>query len=562
MIQFENAWIKEYLKFIIALTAVPLIGPITVFVMYLVIGITATVPVITTAAIFTLAYILVFLQQVCKYSKANCAMKIQNSAQAEALNNHSLVTKTDNNNHIIYVNDRFLDTMGYTKDELIGKDSSTYWADGEEAVLHEVRTSLKNGKKWFGEVRLKTKSGEIIHTNTTYVPKIDKNGAFIGGIAIRTDITKNKIATGDKNTRRALHILRDEIYMFEAGTLRYTYLNQAAMESCGWDEKTYPQKTLFDRKINVGDDGVYDIKAFYERARPLISGDVEEIAHELIINGHPNEVKMQLVRPDTGQPYFMSIVRDISERHAFNKTKDDFISTVSHELRTPVTSIKGALGLILSGAFGELSTKAKGMLDIAYRNTDRLGLIINDILDLEKIAAGRMEFHFEPVDMAELINEAIIENKPYSTRYNVTMKFAGLENGIMCYCDKGRVFQIMNNLLSNAAKFSRKGDEIIVCLKEKDNSVYVSVEDFGVGIPAEAKATIFDRFTQADSSDRRAKGGTGLGLSIVKTLIESQNGSINFTSKWGKGTKFFFELPKPAIDTNDEAAEVSNIAAE
>jgi signal transduction histidine kinase len=311
----------------------------------------------------------------------------------------------------------------------------------------------------------------------------------------------------------------------------------------------------------IENDG-YDIKAFYQRARPLINGQADEVTHELTIDDRPSEIKMQLVRPEVGKPYFMTIVRDISDRHAFNKTKDDFISTVSHELRTPVTSIKGALGLILSGAFGELSEKAQSMLDIAYRNTDRLALIINDILDLEKIAAGRMEFHLEAVDMAELIEDAIVENKPYSERYNVSMVANGLKDDVMCLCDKDRIFQVMNNLLSNAAKFSHKGGKIIIQLEEKADTIYISVEDFGAGIPRKAKPTIFDRFTQADSSDRRAKGGTGLGLSIVKTLIEQQDGKIDFNSKWGHGTKFFFELPKAHHGTTPETIETGSIAAE
>lgn len=495
-------------------------------------------------------------------TKASVRLKEQVATQAEALNEHSLVTKTDENNCLTYVNDKFVEATGYSRGDLLGQSSSTYWPNEDDALLHEVRSTLRKGENWTGEVRIITKNDKIIYTHTTYVPEMDKNGNLRGNLAIRTDITKHKVATGDKNTRRSLHILRDEIYMFEAGTLRYIFLNQAAMDRCGWDEDTYPRKTILERDVKFDNEDTYNIKAFYERARPLINDDVEEITHEMDIDGVPSEVKMQLVRPDVGKPYFMSIVRDISERSAFDKAKDNFISTVSHELRTPVTSIKGALGLILSGSFGEMSDKAQGMLDIAYRNTDRLGLLINDILDLEKIAAGRMEFHMDSVDMCELIEDAIVENEPYSTRYDVSMVSKGQKEGLMCYCDKDRVFQVMNNLLSNAAKFSHKGGEVIINLEERENTIYISVEDFGAGIPCDAKATIFDRFTQADSSDRRAKGGTGLGLSIVKTLIEQQGGKINFSSKWGEGTKFFFELPKAQADAIDETLDTSSIAAE
>ncbi len=476
-----------------------------------------------------------------------------------------MVTKTDVNSKITSVNDKFLFTMGYKLQDLVGNTSSVYWPDQEEALLHEIRSTLKMGKKWSGNVRLKTKSGKAVHTHSTYVPQMNDAGELIGSIAVRTDISDTKVATGDKNTRRSLHILRDEIYMFEAGTLCYTYLNQAAMEATGWDESTYPQKTVFDRFMAASDENdssSMNVGTFFQCVRPLVNGEVEEITQEMNLNKRPSEVKMQLVRPDVGKPYFMTIVRDISERHAFDKAKDEFISTVSHELRTPLTSIKGALGLIVSGAFGEFNEGADKMLNIAHRNADRLTLLINDILDLEKTAAGRMEFNLEPVDMAELIQDAIQENAPYCKQYDVSMVGEGLEDDVMGHCDRDRVFQVMNNLLSNAAKFSNKGDDIVVRLEDRESTIYVSVEDFGMGIPLEAQPTIFERFTQADSSDRREKGGTGLGLSIVKLLVENQDGTIDFVSKPGEGTKFFFELPKAKADTSGETPDRILIAAE
>jgi PAS domain S-box-containing protein len=483
--------------------------------------------------------------------------------QTEALNQHSMVTKTDVNSNITFANEKFLFTTGYKLEDLVGKSSALYWPEQEEALLHEIRVTLKMGKKWSGNVRLRSKNGQTIHTHSTYVPQMNDKGELIGSIAIRTDISDTKVATGDKNTRRSLHILRDEIYMFEAGTLCYTYLNQAAMKATGWDESEYSQKTVFDRFVPQDDDeNPMDVRKFYKCVRPLVNGEVEEVTQVMLLNSRPSEVKMQLVRPDVGKPYFMTIVRDVSDRYAFDKAKDEFISTVSHELRTPLTSIKGALGLMISGAFGEYNEGTQKMLKIATRNSDRLSLLINDILDLEKTAAGRMEFHPDAIDMAELIDNAIQENAPYCEQYGVTMVGVGLSENILGYCDRDRVFQVMNNLLSNAAKFSNKGDEIIISLEEKENTVYVSVEDFGMGIPYEAQSTIFERFTQADSSDRREKGGTGLGLSIVKLLIEKQDGTVDFVSTPGKGTKFFFELPKAKDTTSGEESDSTWLAAE
>ena len=173
-----------------------------------------------------------------------------------------------------------------------------------------------------------------------------------------------------------------------------------------------------------------------------------------------------------------------------------------------------------------------------------------------------MEFNIETVNLTELVTDAIAANKSYAARLNVSFIGMGLEQKIEGFCDSDRVFQIMNNLLSNAAKFSKKNDEVIVTLSNMDDRVCISVEDFGKGIPEKAQPSIFDRFTQADTSDRRVKGGTGLGLSIVKALVESQGGSIYFTSELDKGSKFSFELPKAGKSTINNPTIRLMVAAE
>jgi len=561
MDQYKERWMNEDLRYRLTLLVISFVSPATVFFAYTLLSSKGAGFIPVLALLLTIIYVWCFWN-LKNYFKEVYQERQDIATQTEALNEHSMVTKTDLNSDIVSVNDKFLYIMGYDAEDLVGKPSTVYWPDQEEALLHEIRVTLKMGKKWAGNVRLKTKKGKLVHTHSTYVPQINEQGELVGSIAIRTDISDTKVATGDKNTRRALHILRDEIYMFEAGTLCYTYLNQAAIDATGWDEVKYTQKTVFDRFMAGSHEDAMNIKTFYECVRPLVNGQVAEITQEMVISGRPSEIKIQLVRPDVGKPYFMTIVRDVSERYAFDKSKDEFISTVSHELRTPLTSIKGALGLIVSGAFGELNEQADKMLHIAYRNTERLGLLINDILDLEKTAAGRMEFHKEPVDMAELIEDSIQENEPYSEKYDVTMVGDNLKEGVLAYCDRDRIYQVMNNLLSNAAKFSFKGGKIMVGLEEKADTIYVSVQDFGMGIPKEAQATIFERFTQADSSDRREKGGTGLGLSIVKLLVEKQDGRIDFESAEGEGTKFFFELPKPEMAAGERPVEDVKIAAE
>lgn len=244
-----------------------------------------------------------------------------------------------------------------------------------------------------------------------------------------------------------------------------------------------------------------------------------------------------------GKKMYTTSVRDITDRKQAEKMKADFVSTVSHELRTPLTSIKGALGLIKSNAAGDLPDKLKSMFDIAYSNSDRLVRLINDILDVEKISAGQMECQMETIDLTALLEQALEANEGYGNENDVTftLKLSGGDSKVRG--DSGRLMQVMANLLSNAAKFSPRGDCVEISLTSSDQWLRVSVSDNGPGIPEEFHEKIFERFSQADSSDTRQKGGTGLGLNITKSIVEIHGGTIDFETEPGKGTTFFFNLP-------------------
>lgn len=256
-----------------------------------------------------------------------------------------------------------------------------------------------------------------------------------------------------------------------------------------------------------------------------------------------------------GDKIFTGVVRDITERNQMDKMKNEFISTVSHELRTPLTSIRGSLSLLLNGTIGDLSESVKGMLNIASSNTERLLLIINDILDMQKIESGQMNFNFTKVNLKKLIEQAIIEHAEYGRLHDVTFVMKNIINDAYVLADKDRLMQVFGNLLSNAAKFSTKGSAVDISVyKEKDDRFRISVTDYGVGIAKDFQSKLFERFTQSDSSDTRSKGGTGLGLSISKMIIEKHNGLIGFVSKEGIGSTFYIELS----EINDEF-ESSNL---
>ncbi|MDH4286329.1 MAG: PAS domain S-box protein, partial [Gallionella sp.] len=240
---------------------------------------------------------------------------------------------------------------------------------------------------------------------------------------------------------------------------------------------------------------------------------------------------------------FTGIVRDITERVKIERMKSEFISTVSHELRTPLTSIRGSLGLIAGGITGELPVQAKAMLDIAHKNSERLILLVNDILDMEKIEAGKMEFQAAPIKLTPLLKQALDANRSYADQYKVTYKLENEMPEVMIHADTNRLLQVLANLLSNAAKFSPPDGDVIVNMILSDKHVRVGITDRGSGIPEQFRSQIFQKFAQADSSDTRKKGGTGLGLSITKAIVEQMGGHIGFDSTPDVMTTFFIEFP-------------------
>lgn len=274
---------------------------------------------------------------------------------------------------------------------------------------------------------------------------------------------------------------------------------------------------------------------------------IERIYRRKDSSTFPVEVGIGFIQ--MGKESLLSVlVRDVTERKRVDKMKNEFISTVSHELRTPLTSIKGSIGLMIGGAAGELSTQAQELLTIANNNTERLLFLINDILDIQKIESGELEMEFVNIELIPFLKQAIQDNTAYAEQYGISLMLDPVEHNVCIHGNKDRLMQVMANLLSNAVKFSHSKGIVKVSVTEKnEQTIRISVTDYGQGIPIDFYSTIFDKFTQHDSSDTRNKGGTGLGLNISKSIIEKHGGKIAFTSEIEAGTTFYFDLPRSAI---------------
>ncbi|HEX8628153.1 MAG TPA: response regulator [Catenuloplanes sp.] len=241
--------------------------------------------------------------------------------------------------------------------------------------------------------------------------------------------------------------------------------------------------------------------------------------------------------------------RDITERRAVERMKNEFISVVSHELRTPLTSIRGSLGLVSSGKLGELPEAAGRMVSIALQSSERLTRLINDILDLERISSGAVPLELAEHQAADLIAETVAVLGPVADDAAVTLRTGPTPGRV--HADSDRVIQTLTNLVGNAIKFSPRGGTVTVSTRPGTALVEFSVADEGRGVPADKRESIFGRFQQVDSSDARDKGGTGLGLAICRTIVERHGGRIWVHAGPGDGSQFQFTLPSVTDDRRE-----------
>ncbi len=243
---------------------------------------------------------------------------------------------------------------------------------------------------------------------------------------------------------------------------------------------------------------------------------------------------------------FLGVIEDITVRKEVERLKSEFTAVVSHELRTPLTSIRGSLGLILGALSSSLAPKVKDLLEIAQSNCERLVLLVNDILDIEKFSAGQMRFELQTVPLAGLVLQAVEANEGYARKFHVHIELKPVDPGCEVNVDPDRFIQVMSNLLSNAAKYSPQGGAVRVQTELGGDRVRISVRDEGPGIPEDFRDRIFEKFSQADASSTREKSGTGLGLHIAKRFVEHMHGRIGFDSEAGRGSTFWIELPVAA----------------
>ncbi|HEX6385713.1 MAG TPA: ATP-binding protein, partial [Anaerolineae bacterium] len=225
-----------------------------------------------------------------------------------------------------------------------------------------------------------------------------------------------------------------------------------------------------------------------------------------------------------------------------DRLKDELVQNVSHELRTPLTFVKGYVDLLMDGEMGLLTAEQQSAIQIISDKTNEITRLIDDIITLQRIDAGNLQLGL--VSMAELVQMAVMAHRLVADKKGLSIESVLADGKGWVYIDKGRINQVLDNLIGNAMKFSPDGGTITVAVREEGDSVYVIISDQGIGVPAGKRQRIFERFYQVDGSSRRRFGATGIGLAIVKRIIDAHKGKIWVESEVGKGSSFFFVLPK------------------
>jgi signal transduction histidine kinase len=261
-------------------------------------------------------------------------------------------------------------------------------------------------------------------------------------------------------------------------------------------------------------------------------------------------LSVSLVRDDNNNPNYLILqILDITERKEVERMKNEFVSIVSHELRTPLTSIRGSLGLIAGTASKDLPDKINRLIQIAHENSERLILLINDILDISKIEAGKLQLEMQVFDVSTILDEIKETIQPLASQKSNKFTVDVSPDLSPVHADCTRLKQCLLNLLSNACKFTHSGEVDFSIEQEQVHGqefVTFRVADTGVGLSEEQAARLFQPFSQADASTTRKFGGTGLGLAITKNLCEAMGGSIDLQSQPGAGSTFTIRLPAAA----------------
>ncbi len=461
----------------------------------------------------------------------------------------------------VVFNDRWAAMLGYKPEEVVHsmRDAAQLVHPEDRRHVREALVRHLTGQTdhYQAEYRMRHRDGHWVWVlDRGRVMARDRNGHALRASGTHLDVTelylsRELLRENEEKFRSLYEYAPIGIMLNRMSDGRFVEVNEAIVQMTGYSQEALLAMNFWDL---TPEDYVDEEAAHFESLSSTgVYGPYEKMLQCADGRRLPVQVNGALILDRHGEAMVWMLIQDISERQRAERLKREFVSTVSHELRTPLTSIKGALGLLSGGAFGTMPDAVRQLLDIAVKNSDRLTLLINDLLDMEKIAAGNMRFDMQPHALQPLLQQALESNRGYAQQYQARLVLRDDAPGVHVRVDGDRFLQVMANLLSNAIKFSPPGGEVEVRMVARGRkAVRIMVTDQGPGVPEDFRQQLFGRFTQADSSDTRPKGGTGLGLAITRELVERMGGRIALADHEGSGACFYVELPSIVVSDDNE----------
>ena len=470
--------------------------------------------------------------------------------------------------------------LGYKPEEILGKKHfyDFFHPDDAESLKTQAFEILSQNEV-FSEFQMRNrhKNGQVVWLTRSGVPVFNDNQELTGYRGADVDITE-RLRTHEILDRKQKNLEA----IFDAAPVGMLLINEnlvveranetirhmsgkdyhdiidhrpCAALGCARFENSNPAGDCDECALGIMIDLVLDSGKSIRglEIRPVVSDNGETVRPWLLVSVEPLSI-------DSGRHVVVALDDITDRKHAEEELreaiemKSQFVSTVSHELRTPLTSIREAVIIILNEVAGRINKDQRHFLDIAKRNIERLSRLINDVLDFQKLNAGKMRFELEENAIEKTVEDALNTMRPYAQKRGVHLSFDHQSNLPELPFDSDKIIQVVTNLISNAIKFTPEEGHISVSVQQREEHLAIQVCDTGFGIPKESLPKIFERFYRVHRPGKEIKG-TGLGLAIVNKIVTGHGGRIDVESELNKGTTFTVLLPLHPRRASDSLPE-------